>query len=147
MASMVPVKQRFQFLIPGEPVANKAPKFARAGGHVRAYKHSSVIAWQTRATEIIKAAWGDLPAIDEPCEVLIVAVFRRPGRLAAKRHGDERVACDRGKDCDNIAKICLDALQWGGALKNDSRVQRLVVEKWYASRNEAPMVAMEVACA
>lgn len=130
-----------RFVIYGKPMGKGRPRFSRAGRFVRTFTPEATANYET----LVKLAYQG-----EGCSMMegevraeIVAYFQIPKSVSKKK----RLAMARGEvrptskpDCDNIAKIVLDALN-GLAYKDDSSVVSLRVEKLYA---EEPRVEVSL---
>lgn len=135
-------------LVPGEPVAQGRPRFARRGAFVRAYDPPKSRSWkgvvQVHALEALRAADVDAPAYaDGPVSVLIEATWT----LAASKHRKAAPVARQPRasrpDAENVAKAVLDALT-GLAWTDDAQVAELRVVKWTGAQGEAPGVRVSV---
>ena len=131
--------------IPGEPIAQQRPRFARRGRFVHTYNPQETEAgrWLLTARQQIKRK------MEGALKVEIEAVFSRPKshygtganatvlRSAAARH------CTHKKDVDNIAKFALDCLN-GEAWADDKQVVSLAVTKRWAVWGEDAATEIEV---
>ena len=138
--------------IPGEPVAQGRPRFARAGKFVRTYDPAKSRNWKAMATDFFRQAMPEdaaglrLMFPSGPVEVEIVAVFSCPKGDHRKVPVGRRPHSKR-PDCENVAKAILDAATAAGVWGDDSQVQVLGVVKWIAAQGEAPYVRVEVEAA
>ena len=114
------------FTVPGVPVPQPRPRFAKRGKFAKAYTPSThpVNAFRQAVALAAKAAGAQVH--DRPVHVVIDAVFARPASHARMKSPP---ALPRA-DVDNVAKGILDALN-GVAWVDDKQVGRLVVEKSY----------------
>lgn len=132
------------FTVFGQPAAQPRPKFSRQGGFVRAYDPAQAISYKAQVLAEWRAGTEDRKPIAEgPISVTIDAFFLRPKSRTRKRPPlpqDEPMPW--GKDCDNIAKIILDALN-GWAWRDDCQVTTLTVRKWMAAQDAGPRVRVE----
>jgi Holliday junction resolvase RusA-like endonuclease len=117
------------FTIAGEPVPQPRPRVSTRGGFARAYvpKEHPVHAYRKAIAEAADEA--GLVAQDEPLNVVIDAVFKRPKSHLNKAGVKPTAPRLPRPDVDNLAKAVLDALQ--DVIGDDTNVARLVVEKSY----------------
>lgn len=129
---------RFEVL--GEPVAKQRPRVTRSG---IAYTPSKTVNYET----VVRYTYQSKYALQEPIlgriEASITAVFPVPKSYSKKKtavllagHNNY----DKKPDCDNLAKIILDALN-GIAYKDDSQVTVLHIAKEYGTQ---PKVIVEL---
>jgi Holliday junction resolvase RusA-like endonuclease len=121
-------------LIPGKAQGKDRPRFVRATGRV--YTPAETL----RAEERIRNAWSKAggSVMVGPLSVFIVVSTPRPkghylkgGELSAE--GRRRRFPDNQKpDLDNVAKLCLDALN-GAAFKDDVQVTQMYVHRVWSS--------------
>lgn len=128
--------------VPGVPVAKGRPRVTRTG---HAYTPTKTRDYERLVAGLVRHAMGNSAPLDGPLRLDLVAVFPRPRRLMARRHPDGRIAHTVKPDADNLIKSIVDGAEKGGAILNDSRICRLVVEKWHAARGEEPGVWMRLA--
>lgn len=128
--------------IPGTPVPKGRPRFSTAGGRPRSYTPEATRDWEAYAATLLKAAWKGKAPLDEPCVVLVQAVFPRPVRAPKRESG--RLAHAVRPDVDNLAKAALDALCIARVLIDDGRVVELRASKWVAAIGEHQHVRVQV---
>lgn len=149
-----------RWTITGKPQSASRPRVGRRGTH---YPDAHRI-WEARAVHHISLHRAG-EAHEGPVDVTIVAVFPRPkarlprhmgGTLSVDEHRDW--ACMYGldncygrmpahtasSDVDNVAKLCMDALQKAGVLVNDSRVVKLVIRKLWTAVDDDPCTEIVV---
>lgn len=125
------------FLIPGEPTAQGRPRFSNRGPYVKAYdpeKSRNYKAFVKCIAMDAMHAHNGLQPLETPINVNIKAFIGIPASKskkfkAAALEGVQRPT--KKPDCDNIAKIILDALS-GIVYKDDKQIVSLLVEKFYA---------------
>ena len=132
--------------IPGEPVAQGRPRFARVGKGVRAYDPPKSRNWKATAQEHMRLA-AELPdgavAFIGPVAVNITAMFTCPQGDFRKRRPLPRRWHSKRPDAENITKAVLDAAT-GILWLDDSQVAWLKVRKIIGRQGEAPGVWLEV---
>lgn len=123
------------FEILGEPRGKGRPRFVRATG--RTYTDEKTESYECLVRNAFRQARGKYMAL--PLKATITAVYglnksdyTAKGKLTTKGMAKISGALKPSKkpDCDNIAKIVLDALN-GMAYKDDSQVYELTVKKKY----------------
>lgn len=144
-----------RFTIHDDPIGKGRPRLTTIGGHARAFTPAKTRKWEARAAVAVRDAlpftWG-WPT--EPMAIRVVAVFRRPASLECS-HKRKPCRCDkeglRGRlphtkrpDGDNVLKAVLDAVEKGGAVKDDAIFASITVEKWYAAEGESPRVEISM---
>ena len=134
------------FIVPGDPKGKERPRVSGfKTGHAFIYTPDQTVQYQKLVREQYETmAQGFRFDDDEELVVIISANFKIPKSASKKKAQmmlDGLVKPTKTPDCDNIAKIVLDALN-GCAYKDDSRVVRLNVEKFYANE---PYVAVFIA--
>ena len=129
---------RFEVL--GEPVAKQRPRVTRAG---IAYTPSKTVNYEA----VVRYTYQSKYALQEPIlgriEAKITAVFPVPKSYSKKKTAELLAGhnnYDKKPDCDNLAKIILDALN-GIAYKDDSQVTVLHIVKEYGAQ---PKVIVEL---
>ncbi|MFM2089550.1 MAG: hypothetical protein RLZZ127_39 [Planctomycetota bacterium] len=131
-----------QVTIPGIPIGKGRPRSslrrsAAGGTFIHHHTPEKTQRWESMAAVFIRARAQGM-RFDGPLELSYVAVFPRPQRLMAKKHGDGRIPHTAKPDIDNIAKALMDAMQKAQALNDDAQVFSVAGVKFYADRAEAP---------
>lgn len=124
------------FLVPGEPVAKGRPRVTTVQGRARMFTparteraEDRVALFARNAMEGREMLYGALAA--ELGVVLPIPMSWSKRRQAAARSGEVRPA--KRADCDNYAKLALDAMN-GIVYRDDCLVVDLVVRKFYGER-------------
>lgn len=121
------------FEIEGKPVGKGRPRFRRVGNFVQTYTPANTAEYEKLVRLRFQNAGGVIT--DKPVRVAVVAFFSPP---KSTKKGDRiemlanRILPEKKPDCDNIAKIILDALN-KIAYIDDSQVIELVVKKRYSA--------------
>jgi Holliday junction resolvase RusA-like endonuclease len=131
------------FDVHGDPKGQPRPRAFSFHGKGRVYNPDSADTWKGR---IALAAIMHLPEkpLDVPVRVALAFYFQRPGRLDRKAAPEGLVAHMAKPDCDNLAKAALDCLTDIGMWKDDAQVCSLVVDKYYAARDQASGALVQV---
>lgn len=132
-----------EFTVAGEPVAQGRPRFSTRGSFVKAYDPAKSKDYKAYVKLVAAAAMNErsLKPLDGAIAVSIRAYVSVPKSKKFRENalkGLERPT--KKPDCDNIAKILLDAMT-GIAYEDDKQIIRLVVEKFY---DEVPRVEVTV---
>lgn len=121
------------FVVEGKPVGKGRPRFKRVGNFVQTYTPANTAEYEKLVRLRFQNAGGAIT--DKPVKIEIVACFAPP-KSARKKDKIEmlanRILPEKKPDCDNIAKIILDALN-KIAYIDDSQVIELVVKKRYSA--------------
>ena len=134
---------KFECTIPGQPVPMGRPRVTTKGGFARAYLPKATRAGLDMASTIIKAHWRREP-MSTPVGVRACFVSRRPNKLKARKHGDNRQYRPVRGDVDNLLKSLLDACQAAGVFHDDGQCAYVECYDLYAARDEGPHVEVEV---
>ena len=117
------------FEVEGKPVGKGRPRFKRMGKFVQTYTPEKTADYEKLVRLRFQNAGGMIT--DKPVKIEIVAFFAPP-KSARKKDKIEMLANiilpTKKPDCDNIAKIILDALN-KIAYVDDSQVVELIVKK------------------
>ena len=116
------------FTIHGKPQSKARPRVRRDG-------HAYTPSQTTQYEELVRFCWRCAGAVklDGAISALILARYPVPKRDSKKTQNAKicgEIPCTIKPDCDNIAKIVLDALN-GLAYDDDSQVTELEVHKLY----------------
>lgn len=129
-----------KFEILGQPIAKQRPRVTRAG---IAYTPSKTVNYETVVKYTYQSLYGHREPILGRIEATITAVFPVPKSYSKKKTAEllnGHHNYDKKPDCDNLAKIILDALN-GIAYKDDSQVTVLHIVKEYGIQ---PKVIVEL---
>ena len=131
-----------QFTVNGIPKAKGRPKFSRAGNYVNTYTPKETLVYENLVKLEYERQCEDLYFGDMPLQAKITAYFPIPKNVSKKKHlemSEGEVGHTKKPDCDNIAKIILDALNHI-AFKDDSQICKLIVEKLYSDEPRVEVV-------
>ena len=133
----MPMDNAASFRIDGKPQGKGRPRFTRSG---HTYTPDSTAEYEQRVK--LACRLSGAPKLTGSISADIRAVFAVPKSYTKKERSAALALhfAPRKPDCDNIAKIILDALN-GLAYDDDAQVVRLHVEKCYG---EAAYVAVEL---
>lgn len=118
--------------IPGKPFAKQRPRASRRGRYMTVYTPKETINYESLVRYSYYEQNG-AQMLEGALSAHIIATFPIPESVSKKK----RLAMEEGRvphikkpDCDNVAKICLDALN-GVAFNDDSHIIDLHIEKRY----------------
>lgn len=123
------------FVVATTPIGKARPRFARAGGFVRAYTPTKTIAFEATVAASARHAMGGRGPLAGPLSVEIRAAMPIPASWSAKRRAaamDGLTLPTSKPDADNVAKAILDALN-GICFADDAQVVTLTVRKAYGA--------------
>ncbi len=129
----------YEIKVKGTIVPKQRPRATTIGGFARMYTPSKTKIYEERiANQWIQDTNNFVFDEDKLLHVQIFARFTVPKSMSAKNKAEvffgKRLA-PTAKDCDNIAKVVLDALN-GVAYKDDKQVVSLDVHKLYTTEEE-----------
>ena len=144
---------RIRLTIDGEPMGKERPKFSSRGKYVQAYTPERTVGYEERVREEYSRQYQAPIFGSGEVWATVTAYFRLPKShyRYSKRSGETRIDDEgqkmlsgwknptRKPDTDNIAKICLDALN-GVAYEDDSQVTVLLVLKKWSERERVEIV-------
>ena len=129
-----------KFEILGQPIAKARPRVTRSG---RAYTPSKTVNYEALVKYTYQSLYWHLEPSTKLIEAHITAIFPIPKSYSKKKTAEllaGRYNYNKKPDCDNLAKIILDALN-GIAYKDDSQVTVLHIAKEYGTQ---PKVIIEL---
>lgn len=129
-----------KFEILGQPMAKQRPRVTRSG---IAYTPSKTVNYEALVKYTYQSLYWNREPILGHIEAHITAVFPVTKSYSKKKTAELLAGhnnYDKKPDCDNLAKIILDALN-GIAYKDDSQVTHLCVSKEYGIQ---PKVIVEL---
>lgn len=122
------------FVVEGKPVGKGRPRFRRMGNFVQTYTPANTAEYEKLVRLRFQNAGGVIT--DKPVKIEIIAFFAPLKSTRKQQKADmlaNRIFPVKKPDCDNIAKIILDALN-KIAYKDDSQVIELSVKKLYSEK-------------
>lgn len=129
-----------KFEILGQPIGKQRPRVLKRG---ITYTPSKTVNYETMVKYTYQSLYGQREPILGHIEATITAIFPVPKSYSKKKANEllaGRYNYDKKPDCDNLAKIILDALN-GIAYKDDSQVTLLHIVKEYGIQ---PKVIVEL---
>ncbi len=128
---------RIEFIVLGVPKAKQRPRFVRTKWGGKAYTPKETISYENWVRLCWQKQSGKSIKPNTPISVYIRLYFPIPESYSGKKKR-ELVGTPHTKtpDADNCVKSILDGLQ-GCAFQNDSRIYRILVEKYYGEEARA----------
>lgn len=130
--------------VPGQPQGKGRARFAKIGGHMRAYTPEKTVAYESLIALAAVDAMKGCEQIAGPVDLRIAAVFQMPKSWSQKKRLAALLAPEwhTGKpDGDNILKAVGDGLN-GIVWRDDAQVARCSISKAYG---ENPGLTVTVA--
>ena len=118
------------FDVPGEPFAKQRPRATRKGRFLTIYTPRETKLYEAKVRKEYDKIYHD-QYLDGDLTVEIEGIFGIPksvGKNKAMLMEDNQIPHNKKPDCDNMAKICLDALN-GIAYPDDAQISKLYIEK------------------
>ena len=118
--------------IPGKPFAKQRPKASRRGKFISVYTPKETVDYENLVKYSYYSQNGD-NMLQGPLAAEIVGTFPIPKSASKKQVQlmlDGEIKHTKKPDCDNMAKVVLDALN-GIAFEDDSQVVELSIKKEY----------------
>lgn len=129
-----------KFEILGQPIGKQRPRVLKQGW---AYTDKKTVNYETMVKYTYQSLYANREPILGHIEAYITAIFPIPKSYSKKKTAELLAGhhnYDKKPDCDNLAKIILDALN-GIAYKDDSQVTLLHIAKEYGTQ---PKVIVEL---
>ena len=122
---------QIKFVIPGPPKGKGRPRFSRMGSFVRAYTPKATANYE----ELVLLCWRTQSGVrftqKIPLRMEIRGYFQVPKSLSQRKRAELLGSPHVNKcDCDNLAKIVMDAIS-GEVFTDDAIISELLVTKYY----------------
>lgn len=131
--------------LPGDPFAKQRPRAARKGRFITIYTPKETKDYEAKIEKTYKRIYGNEILLSGDLTVDIEGIFSVP-MSATKKKKEEmlrgEVAHIKKPDCDNMAKICLDALN-GVAYHDDAQITNLNISKHYGENAKVKITIKE----
>lgn len=136
-------------LVPGKPVAQGRPRFAKHGSFVTAYDPKKSKDYKTQIQQEIQPLFGrgsGFVPFTEAC-LMILCVYREVPKHFSKKKLElaeqGRLRPTTKPDTDNYLKGVLDALN-GFIFKDDSQVVEITAKKYYSCNPRIEVTIVEI---
>lgn len=129
--------------VPGEPFAKQRPRAAKKGRYITIYTPRETKLYEEKVRKVYDTMYNGYPQLEGALTANIEGYFSIPNSVNKKKreqmiNGEEPHT--KKPDCDNMGKICLDALN-GVAYPDDAAINRLNISKEYS---ETPKVRITI---
>lgn len=131
-----------QCTIPGKPFAKQRPRASRRGRFTTIYTPKETVDYENLVKYSYFQENGSV-LLEGPLEAEIIGTFPVPSSVSNKQKNlmlEGKVQHTKKPDCDNMAKIVLDALN-EVAFHDDSQIVDLHIKKQYG---ESPNVLIKI---
>lgn len=128
------------FTIPGEIVGKARPRMTKAG---ITYTPQKTVNYETWVKECFIISHSNFKPLESDLRIELIVYYPLLKSMSKKMREsalNEELRPSKKPDCDNIAKIILDALN-GIAYLDDKQVVELVLKKYYS---EVPRVEVSI---
>lgn len=120
------------FDVYGEPFAKQRPRATKKGRFITVYTPRETKLYEEKVRKAFNRIWKD-KQLDGDLSVNVEGIFSVPKSVSSKQKqlmlsGD--IPHNKKPDCDNMAKVCLDALN-GVAYPDDAQISKLFVSKCF----------------
>ena len=126
-------KKSLYFDVEGEPFAKQRPRAHKIGNFVSVYTPNETKKYEEKVRKFYKKIYGDF-LLEGDLTVEVDGYFSIP-KSATKTQKqlmlENKIPHTKKPDCDNMAKVCLDALN-GVAYPDDAAITNLNVSKQYS---------------
>lgn len=125
--------------VQGNPVAKKRPRFVRRGVGVKVYNPSEKD--EAAFLSLVAVLFEEAPLLTGPVHIKLTFVMQRPkshygtGRNENKLKVSAPIYHTTTPDCDNLAKLVMDALN-GYMWVDDAQVTKVDVWKTYHEKDD-----------
>ena len=133
------------FNIPGKPRGKERPRTRRFKNFITTYTPKNTVEYENCVRNSYKNSVGNVK-LQDAIEADILAIFEPPKSTSNKekqRMIDGKVRYTKKSDCDNIAKVVLDALN-NIAYNDDSQICDLHVKKIYGEEPKVRVILRQV---
>lgn len=133
------------FSIPGPPKGKGRPKFSRQGDFVKTYTPKETANYEN-LVKLMYDKYCKNTMLEGPIRAELIGYFPIPSSTSKKRAKlmeEGKIRYTKKIDCDNLAKIVLDALN-NIAYKDDAQVCELIVVKKYGTEPKVTVRLTEI---
>lgn len=126
-------KESVYFDVYGEPFAKQRPRARRVGNFVNIYTPPETKKYEEKVRKEYKKIYGNR-ILDGDITVEVEGFFTIPKSANKSQKNlmlEGKIPHTKKPDCDNMAKVCLDALN-GIAYHDDAAITNLIISKKYS---------------
>lgn len=132
------------FSVEGEPFAKQRPRAARKGRFITIYTPKPTKDYEAKVRSSYKEIYQNQRQLTGPLIAKVGAVFAAPKSISKKKKellelGQPHI---KKPDCDNIGKVCLDALN-GIVYEDDAIIDTLIITKRYGKKERVDITIYE----
>lgn len=146
---------KVELTILGEPMGKQRPYATAINGYTRTFTPRETLNYESRVINTYKEKYQEMVFNRNDQLIVVIYAYYQIPKSRYKYHKktnttdldklgvemlSNKIKPTKKPDCDNIAKICLDALN-GIAYPDDSQVVELLVKKYYS---ETPKVQLAI---
>lgn len=127
-------KESIYFDVPGEPFAKQRPRARRFGNFVTIYTPKETKKYEEKVRKEYKKIYKDR-ILEGDITVEVEGFFSIPKSVTKTQRNlilNGKVPHTKKPDCDNMAKVCLDALN-EVAYHDDASITNLIISKQYST--------------
>lgn len=121
------------FDVEGEPFAKQRPRARKIGSFISVYTPVPTKKYEEKVRKAYKKIYGNR-ILDGDLTVEVEGFFTPPkseSKIKQKLMLNNEIPHTKKPDCDNMAKVCLDALN-GVAYHDDAAITNLIISKQYS---------------
>lgn len=130
--------------VPGEPFAKQRPRAAKKGRYITIYTPRETKLYEEKVRKVYNSMYGPFQ-LEGDLTANIEGYFSVPISISKKKQKemiDGKIPHTKKPDCDNMGKVCLDALN-GVAYNDDSSINKLIISKEYSDIAKARITIIE----
>ena len=127
--------------IPGEPFAKQRPR-ARTGGFITVYTPRETKEYEKKVRRYYYQTYNNNHILEGSLSVDVEGIFTVPksiSKIKQQQMLDGEIDHIKKPDCDNMAKVCLDALN-GIAYYDDAQINKLNISKRYGEEAKCKII-------
>lgn len=124
--------------IPGDPFAKQRPRAARKGRFITIYTPRETKEYEKKVRHYYRQIYGESDKLSGSLTVDIEGIFavsKSVSQSKAEKMINGEIDHTKKPDCDNMAKVCLDALN-GIAYDDDAQINALNISKRYGNESK-----------
>lgn len=139
------INHRFVMIdVPGEPFAKQRPRAAKKGRYITIYTPRETKNYEEKVRKVYNSMYPGFQ-LDGALTANIEGIFSVPESVSNKKKKEMlegEIPHTKKPDCDNMGKICLDALN-GIAYPDDALINNLAITKRYGDSAKVRITIIE----
>lgn len=131
------------FTIPGDPKGKARPRVTKKGF---TYTPKKTVNYETFVKECFVISYNNFKPLESDLKVDLIVCYpllKSMSKIKREKALNGEIRPSKKPDCDNIAKIVLDALN-NIAYLDDKQVVDLSIKKWYSETPRVDVVIREL---